>query len=492
MEFSHRYIAQIIVEAVTPLAIGSDLLEYDQDSPVDKDFNGLPYIPGTAIAGYLRKKSGLDAIFGEDPESKAIQPKGSNIITSDAFLMDKAGKVLQEPTEITDEFLKHYFNLPIRQHTAINEYGAAKDSSKFDTEIVYKGSRFKFEIELQLSEKKDDDWEEILNTFFRNDFYLGSGEFNNFGELKVFEIKQRYFNLNNDLDAYLNHDVDLNSIGNGFEKYTNKISKQPYTEKTLELSGKNSFFHFGAGFGDFEADNINYTEDVVDWKNNNPDFIKHYVIPGTSIKGALAHRVAFHYNKEKDNTVESILENIKQDIKTDLDKKYNLNNFVLADDIETLKKQKQTLETELKTLENEKINTSNLFEKYLGENNKAVKALFGAAKQSEKTEKDQTANGQSGQIIIKDIYLKAEDYTECIFMHNKIDRYTGGTIESALFNEKVLAIDEIELCYKYKEKTNLTYFKEAVEDLKKGMLPLGGLVNKGHGIFELKTDENGK
>jgi len=54
MQFPHRYIARIIVEAETPLAVGSDNQQEDMDSPVAKDFNGLPYIPGTALAGWLR------------------------------------------------------------------------------------------------------------------------------------------------------------------------------------------------------------------------------------------------------------------------------------------------------------------------------------------------------------------------------------------------------------------------------------------------------
>ncbi len=486
MNFPYRYVTQIVVEAKTPLAVGSDSLQYDLDKPVEKDFNGLPIIPGTAIAGYLRKKvnSTLDVLFGDKPEENNKQTIGSNIIISDAFLMDNKGKVHQQPEIINDNFLNRYFKLPVRQHTAINEYGAAKEHSKFDTEIVYKGSRFKFEIELQVPEKKDDEWKQILDTFFRNDFYLGSGEFNNFGELKVVEIKKRCFDLNNDLDAYLAHDVDLNSIGKGFEDYTKEISK-PYQEEKIQLSGKNSFFHFGAGYGDIWVDNVNYTEDVVEgWNTGKPEFEEYYVIPGTSIKGTLAHRVAFHHNKENGNTVEELIPKFKEKI-NEICNDNALKSLTLAETEKELIKQKTELEKQLKKIQNTGTSIESIFENLLGEKNDAVKSLFGESKNTKENK------GQSGQIIFKDIYLKKKDFKEHIFYHNKIDRYTGGTIETALFSEKVLLIDEVDLCYKYTNGIDTQYLDMALKDLKNGQLPLGGLVNKGHGIFELKTEENG-
>ena len=490
MNFTHRYVAQIVVEALTPLAIGSDSLAYDQDSPVDKDFNGLPYIPGTAIAGYLKKQlTDLQDLFGKESDSKNNQPKGSNIIISEAFLMNEKGKVSQQPETISSNFLKRYFNLPIRQHTAINEFGAAKEHSKFDTEIVYKGSRFKFEIELQVEEKNDKVWHTILNAFFQNNFYLGAGEFNNFGELKVIELKEKHFDLSNknDLKLYLEHDVDLNTINNEIFKLYSPGLNEKYNTQTIELSGKNSFFHFGSGYGDTEVDNTNYTEFVIEgWDNDEPEFVEKFVIPGTSIKGALSHRVAYHFNKKEGNFVEKLLPELQKTIETDFDKKYNFSNFKLADNLDDLEKQKSQLEEQLAALEKDEINTAILFDKYVGSNNEGVKDLFGLAKKSA------TDTGKSGNVIIKDIYLSI-DTPQTIFMHNKIDRYTGGTIEGALFSEKVLAIDKVTLCIKYKNGFDKTYLDKALDDLKKGMLPIGGLVNKGHGIFvEIKDKENGK
>lgn len=49
-----RYVARIVIEADTPICVGSGEKTIDTDSEVTLDVNGLPYIPGTTIAGVLR------------------------------------------------------------------------------------------------------------------------------------------------------------------------------------------------------------------------------------------------------------------------------------------------------------------------------------------------------------------------------------------------------------------------------------------------------
>ena len=66
----------------------------------------------------------------------------------------------------------------------------------------------------------------------------------------------------------------------------------------------------------------------------------------------------------------------------------------------------------------------------VGENNEAVKALFGYAKNSK-----QKIEGLRGRVIINDIYLSHDEKKDKIFNHVKIDRFTSGTIDGALFQE---------------------------------------------------------
>ena len=97
--------------------------------------------------------------------------------------------------------------------------------------------------------------------------------------------------------------------------------------------------------------------------------------------------------------------------------------------------------------------------------------------------------------MISDVYLdKTSSKDTKVFDHVSIDRFTGGAIDSALFQEKTIASKEtfiLEILInenKVKEKVALEAFKKALEDITTGMLSLGGATTKGHGIFtgELK------
>ena len=68
-KYTHRFLARFVIEAKTPLAVGSGEKDIITDALVATDVNGLPYIPGTAIAGVVRsmlkqEKVDTDEFFG--------------------------------------------------------------------------------------------------------------------------------------------------------------------------------------------------------------------------------------------------------------------------------------------------------------------------------------------------------------------------------------------------------------------------------------------
>lgn len=491
----HIYVARIILEAETILSIGSDKKEYDQDSPVAKDFNGIPYIPGTAIAGFLRRHiKDSKIIMGDDKEDNNDSPKGSYISIGDALLYN-GKKVYEEATPrselLKDKFWFSYLHLPLRQHTAINERGSAKEHSKHDTEFVYKGSRFMVEFSLEIKSDKTDkqidelttQWEEALACLNRNDFYLGAGETNDSGLLKAVEIKECQFNLddNYQLNYYNSFSANLNDKLPTCFKTINKFeTTKDYDTKSLTLSGKNSFFHFGAGMGSDKADDICYKEMVVKWNGNKPEFKEYAVLPGSSLKGTIAHRVAYHSNIDNQIFVESLIENKLEpaDI-TQFENK-------LPNNIYELNLYKKSLTNILNNIDN--IDVQELFNPHLGSNNVDVLEIFGSAKNSNSNNK-----GRVGNLIVQDIYIKDEDYKEIVMYHNKIDRFTSGTIDTALFSEEVLQLASIKFTFKYKnEAWSNNALKETIKDLKAGRLAIGGKNSKGHGIFanlEIIEDE---
>lgn len=407
-----KHIAHITLEADTPLKIGSNASDFIQDAPIQRDFNGLPMILGTSIAGVLRKdfNGNTDDIFGKE--------NGSKVIISNALLLNEDDMVSETLLLNKSDFLQIFDNLPIREHTAINDKGTTLDGSKFDEEVLYKGTRFKFSIELIEDDKKS--FEEILSLLSSASFRLGGGSTKGFGKFKIVNIKTDTF----DIKTYENYSSSLNhKLNTIFDaKETNSTT---HTKYTLNIK-PDDFFMFGSGFGDDDADMTPVYEKTIDYdkKGLSNNMI---LIPASSLKGAIAHRATYHYNL--------------------------LNKLFIGND----------------------------------EAKNSIKDIFGEAKQSDDN------LGLKGKVIFSDCFKKDNKDTK-IFDHVSIDRFTGGAIDGALFQEKTIADDreyEIEILLHVDVKDyELKAFECALTDITTGMLSLGGATTKGHGIFTGKWSKS--
>ncbi len=428
--FTHRKVAQIVLEATTPLKVGSGESDVEIDAPVLKNWNGLPMIQGTSLAGVLR------AAFKDEDTKKHLFGKefGSRALVSHAHLVDNEGKIPYGLGRGSSDaaFLNHYDDLAVREHTAINDKGVALNGSKFDEEVVYKGSRFKFELELITDNSLGDLklWEELLSKLTSPLFRLGGGSTKGFGEMKIISCFQNRYELGKNYHLKPNN---LNTIS-GIDRKS--ISKE--TALTYKIAIKPAdFFSFGAGFGDDEVDAVVVKEKIVTWENNQGKFLDEMILmPASSLKGALSHRVAFHYNEIKK---------------------------IFADQIEI-----------------------DDFKNHIGSCNHAVATLFGAAKGHK--------NEQKGKALFSDVYKKDEKNVK-IFDHVKIDRFTGGAVDSALYNEKVIAQRDVWnikiVLSKDIDIDTREAFHATLDDLCRGWLPLGGMVNRGHGVFEGISKKDG-
>ncbi len=509
------YIAQIVLEATSPLVIGAGTSDLDNDAVVAKDFNSLPYIPGEGMTGIISelfekkwdKEITIDIFGGEDEVFKMKEKEtmlGSSFEISDAYLVDSDGKVKQQAIQKSElsDFHKIFLNLPKREHVCIEHTGTAKKGGKFDNEFVYKGSRFKFEIELNKRdyEKTEDYWESILEIINSTGFALGSGTTNGYGQVKIVSLKSRTYDLSNikDFEAYLNHTVDLNASLKDAEDWS-KSKKEAVNQISWQLhkslSVTTNCIHIGAGYGDMDVDDTNYKEQVLTWnEKNEPAWKTYFVIPGTSIKGTVAHRVAYRSNKNNNCFIENIIAGIVSK-KIEVEK-ININeDFIkyrnevenIAGGIEELEAKKIKLLELGKTILAYEHKIEDFAEKmlvdYVGENNQSVKQLFGNASKSEELA------GSIGNVIVDDVYIEHDKDTETIFEHNAIDRYTGGTIDTALYAEKVFTPGEpFELNFKIAQDTEFEtkVLDLALEDLMNGNLPLGGKTNKGYGFLKTK------
>lgn len=452
--YTYRHIVRLTVEAATPLAVGTgkscDILT---DAPVAKDVNGLPYIPATSIAGVLRHAMGLAVDqtegnpFGYISKSNDNNDSGhgSDIIFTDAVMVGKNGKALDGIQDIdwNDEFYRAFQDLPIRQHVRITEKGTAENNGKFDNEVVYKGTRFVFEIEL-MSEKDDKEHiEKAIGHLRYSTLRIGGGTRKGYGKLSIVDCRQASLDLSNPegLEKYLNKSSSLAEDWDGFTEKPDikSIDNPDWTHYQLKLRTLD-FFMFGSGMGDSDADNVYVSEYVVS-RGESVDSNKRVLIPGSSVKGAIAHRTAYHYNKIKGNFAENYKDKEKR-------------------------------------------------EEITGSNNKAVAEIFGKADGDKFTR---------GRILIDDVIKGQAEPKSKPFFHNKIDQFTGGTMDGALFQEKVIYDKDTEYTFDiYVENSALadddikTAFKQSLRDICTGLLPLGGITNRGNGIFTGTATENDK
>jgi CRISPR/Cas system CSM-associated protein Csm3 (group 7 of RAMP superfamily) len=464
MAFTHRYIARIVLEAETGLFVGSGEASLLKDALVQKDINGLPMIQGTSLFGVLRH-SFLDNVtfdtfdehkeflinlwggqlFGEEKKAfesyyktkynkkNAPDGFGSRLKISSAYMLINENEVAEGLTaNIPKNILDKYTNLPSRQHVRINDRGVTVKNGLFDNEIVYKGTRFIFELELKGTKQDEKHWDAILANLSSPLFRIG----------QVYDL-----NNPNAFQAYLNFDPSFNHKNEGFMSKERKSDDSNLTEYKLILK-PDSFFIFSEGFGDGEADNKPVTEEIAIYRNGTIDFDKQTLIPASSIKGALSHRTAFHYNKLTEKWADKLLS----------------------------PENKQLRDLTVKC--------------YTGTGNNAVFELFGGAAGDEKRE-----DGQRGKVILNDFYFTTDQAnSDKIFNHVAIDRFTGGALDGALFSEKVSYFKKEETSFEFtvyldydKEDTIQKAFEETLKDVCKGLMPLGGMTTKGHGIFTGKV-----
>lgn len=438
-KYTHRYIARFIIEAATPMAIGSGEKSIETDAMVVRDVNGLPYLQGTTIAGVIRSMLHIGDKNDLWGYQLAQSGHGSEISFTEGRILNSRGIVIDGMQHGTfeDSLLKYYDILPIRQHVRITEQGVAASHGKFDEQVVFAGTRFCFEMEVASDGTNWNEVEEIINATHMGTFRLGSGSRSGFGKIKVISVSVVDINLKEQVDLYLTKSSNLQDSAKWMgwnivtikDKENNTLNDAQYVIYRLTLRPRD-FIFFGSGLQDEDgnADMTTVKAKRVIWTNGVGGMKENLMlIPATSLKGALRHRIAYRYNQRKG---------------------------IFADQTTSLP------------------NTAD---------NEAVRILFGYENQALRKQ-------QRGNVLFLDII--ESPVQSHLFNHVSIDRFTGGTINGALFTEQVdyvtgrtfstdiqvrkdvLADDDVKFA-----------FETAIDDLCKGLLPLGGGNSRGHGLF---------
>lgn len=153
-----RHLVRLVLEAQTPFSIASGETDGTLDAPLFRDWNGLPCLSATAIAGVLRSLS-LDywqderrtnAIFGFERDGD--QGAESRLLVSFGMVHDQNGQPIDGYIGLVpnDDVLKLLAEKApvLRDHVAITHRGAASENLKFDRCSCPRGTRFSLELAL--------------------------------------------------------------------------------------------------------------------------------------------------------------------------------------------------------------------------------------------------------------------------------------------------------------------------------------------------------
>lgn len=208
---------RIVFELTSPLSVGSGENNVT-DRDILRDGRGVPYIPGTALAGVYRSlfsEGTAEEYFGPElTEEKIRDPslkgknilKDSEVVTYDAYII--------EPGES---------RVTKRDMVALDEYKAAVKGAKFDFQILEPGVTFVTYIE-QNMDNKDQQYvlDEIAAAWMKGKITAGAKTGRGYGHTKGITAASAMFDLTEEdqlekwlqFEMYDPNDPNWTAVGN--------------------------------------------------------------------------------------------------------------------------------------------------------------------------------------------------------------------------------------------------------------------------------------
>lgn len=451
---------RIKFKITSPLSIGSGNEKYS-DSDIAVDGRGYPYIPGTALAGVYRHlfpNDVADEFFG--PELNEIRKKqaineGRNVLT-DSLIVVYDG-VIQNPNSMV---------IKNRDMVALDEYKVAKKGAKFEFQILEPGAVFVTYIEQNMTHEEEAFiLDEIAYAWKNKEILLGAKTGRGYGATEVVELMECSFDLTKregrrawlEFDMYKENewhtcecidclsDMKTKCKGETADDATVKRFQIIQTRRqkdevdillSLKLCGALSVRQYSTDIHGADYSQLTLSDDASN-PNGTP------VIPGTSWAGA------FRAQMEK------------------LDPK----NF--------------------------------------GRNELLTKKIFGDAKEKKRSKKDvqngcevtdRTVQNQKTRVRFSESQFEKGSGRWEHYTRNAIDRFSGGTVEGALYTEHTYfdGKTDVRIVCDYSQtqgkqrlddgerESFASVLAAAILDLHEGFMSVGGLTAVGHGIFQVE------
>ncbi|MBU1430713.1 hypothetical protein KKF91_09175 [Myxococcota bacterium] len=454
-----RHIARVTFQLQSPLSLATGRSSLFYDNEVFTDANGLPAIPGTSLAGALRAAARLHggderALFGHESGGKDNHNGGQRARLSFSHAVihdsnDRPAAPLLGGAQLNDALLSAARAHVVRDHVRLDSRGTADGAGKFDRSSVMAGHRFTFEVELEAEAASWAVLDQLIAWMNHPAFRLGGRTRAGLGQIKLLSYQARAFNLRQSADwaAYGALPADLSKPAVGLQaRDIPKVQTAGVLTTTLKLKPMEPWIVAG---GEGDADIEPMREARVVWTVSGRGRVKpsedseRLLLPGSSIKGALRHRAAFHLRA---------LRGIWADHAPPPPMPHNpdLDPWAARDGLEALFGQ--------------------------------VHGLQEGIKGDGETEGEA---GIAGCVYIDDVRPKGKTK---IRHHVTLDRFTGGPMMGHLFTDNPVESDEITLSITVAPTRLLPRdvweaFHRALEDITEGRLQFGGGSGRGYGWF---------
>lgn len=386
---------------LSPLSIGNGKNEKtDQDIVLNS--RGIPYIPGSAVAGVFR--DACKKVMGDEWTQRyfgSIRDNGNESITESQF------RVYDACIQSEEYFVSR------RDGVALDDYKYGIPGAKFDREILESGIIFRTFIERDMdtneSEEKDA-FNKLAEVLYNIPIFFGSKISRGYGRVGNFKIFKKEFSFDTkqgsgwlDFDMYT-YDCWKRSLE--ISKSDKDFLENKKITLELALQGGISVRQYTTEIKEGVEQVPDMKQLIIRQKNESGNIEEVPVIPGTTWAGAIGHRMKLFYP-----------------------------------------------------------NVSKYFGKG-GEDGKMRSKIFFSESQ------------------LKDAVCK-------VISRNAIDRFTGSTVDGALFTEQIYygGTTVLEIYFDLYKEIDLDFIKSlavALSDLHEGLLAIGGGTSIGRGIFKVK------
>ena len=387
---------------LSPLSIGNGKNEKtDQDIVLNS--RGIPYIPGSAVAGVFR--DACEKVMGDEWTQRYFGSIRDNC-NDNKTITESQFRVYDAYIQSEEYFVSR------RDGVALDDYKYGIPGAKFDREILESGIIFRTFIERDMDaneSEEEDAFNKLAEVLHNIPIFFGSKISRGYGRVGNFKIFKKEFSFDTKQGSGW---LDFDMYTYDWLKKSSEISKSDkvFLENkkiTLELAlqGGISIRQYTTEIKEGVEQVPDMKQLIVRQKNETGKLEEVPVIPGTTWAGAIGHRMKLFYPN--------------------------------------------------------------------------VSEYFGKG-------------GEDGKIRSKIFFSESQlkDAVSKVISRNAIDRFTGSTVDGALFTEQIYygGTTVLEIYFDLYKRIDLDFVKSlavALSDLHEGILAIGGGTSIGRGIFKV-------